>query len=260
MFSVIQTSNALKSLVDGDGTQGVSSNAVDNTKSSQSIPSDAHNLSSSHQNRPPIPSPPPVHFPSHPTASSSVDAAFNPPKQSNSANHNANSSYLHGGLPAPPGVKMRPPSVVMSQSDGGPRTESLPTNLSDPTSANHFMSSPVKDIPTHPVSLTAPSADHPLAQIEQLPNATKDFDSSSMTNQSKMVKTETPAKAKEKASSEVGQDQSKGIMGHVKKGLLKWLYPDAHDATENLGDENKAYFDKNLNRWVFPGQVSAQSF
>ena len=70
-------------------------------------------------------------------------------------------------------------------------------------------------------------------------------------------KAEDAGGKKEKGSTESGQEQppSKGIIGTVKKGLLKWLYPDAHDATENLGDENKAYFDTKLNRWVFPGQV-----
>ena len=42
----------------------------------------------------------------------------------------------------------------------------------------------------------------------------------------------------------------------VRKGLLGWLYPEAHDASENLGTENKAYFDNATGRWVFPGEVN----
>jgi hypothetical protein len=40
----------------------------------------------------------------------------------------------------------------------------------------------------------------------------------------------------------------------VKKGLLKWWYPDAHDANENIGESLEAYFDQKTQRWVFPGE------
>ena len=46
----------------------------------------------------------------------------------------------------------------------------------------------------------------------------------------------------------------------VKKGLLKWLYPDAHDAAENMGKGLEAYFDKNTGKWVFPGEVRGGGF
>lgn len=32
------------------------------------------------------------------------------------------------------------------------------------------------------------------------------------------------------------------------------MYPDAKDANDNLGTENKAYFDKATNKWIFPDQ------
>jgi hypothetical protein len=41
----------------------------------------------------------------------------------------------------------------------------------------------------------------------------------------------------------------------VRKGLFKWLYPDAHDTTENMGNKLEAYFDKATGKWVFPGEV-----
>jgi len=42
----------------------------------------------------------------------------------------------------------------------------------------------------------------------------------------------------------------------VKKSLLSWLYPDAHDTTENMGESNKAYFDKDTGKWVFPDDAN----
>ncbi len=41
----------------------------------------------------------------------------------------------------------------------------------------------------------------------------------------------------------------------VKKGLLKWFYPDAHDANENVKEGLDAYYDKVAGKWVFPGEV-----
>ena len=35
---------------------------------------------------------------------------------------------------------------------------------------------------------------------------------------------------------------------------MKWLYPDAHDANENIGQGLEAYFDENTKKWVFPGE------
>lgn len=46
-----------------------------------------------------------------------------------------------------------------------------------------------------------------------------------------------------------------GIVGKVRKGLLGWFFPDAHDASENLGEKLEAYYNKETGRWVFPGEV-----
>lgn len=47
-----------------------------------------------------------------------------------------------------------------------------------------------------------------------------------------------------------------GLVSSVRKGLLSWLYPEAHDASENIGSSLEAYYDKQLGRWVFPGEVN----
>jgi hypothetical protein len=47
----------------------------------------------------------------------------------------------------------------------------------------------------------------------------------------------------------------KGIVKNLRKGLLGWLYPDAHDTSENMGKGLEAYFDKSTGKWVFPGEV-----
>ena len=43
----------------------------------------------------------------------------------------------------------------------------------------------------------------------------------------------------------------------VRKNLLNWLYPDAHDANENMGGAMEAYYDKATGKWVIPGEVRA---
>jgi len=47
-------------------------------------------------------------------------------------------------------------------------------------------------------------------------------------------------------------DPKKGLVKSLHKGLLKWLYPDAHDASDNLGEQNQARFDPLSGRWIFP--------
>lgn len=41
----------------------------------------------------------------------------------------------------------------------------------------------------------------------------------------------------------------------ARKSLLNWLYPDAHDANENMGGTMEAYYDKGSGKWVIPGEV-----
>ena len=41
----------------------------------------------------------------------------------------------------------------------------------------------------------------------------------------------------------------------MRKNLLNWLYPDAHDANENMGGAMEAYYDKATGKWVIPGEV-----
>lgn len=47
-----------------------------------------------------------------------------------------------------------------------------------------------------------------------------------------------------------------GLFGAVRKGMLKYLYPDAHDASSNIGKSLEAVYNKETGRWEFPGEVS----
>jgi hypothetical protein len=60
------------------------------------------------------------------------------------------------------------------------------------------------------------------------------------------------------ASARTDEDESKGgIFGAVRKGMLKYLYPDAHDASSNIGKSLEAVYNKETGRWEFPGEVSS---
>jgi hypothetical protein len=48
-----------------------------------------------------------------------------------------------------------------------------------------------------------------------------------------------------------------GLLGSLRKGMIGWLYPDAKDASSNIGTSLEAFYDEKLGRWVFPGEVSA---
>lgn len=47
-----------------------------------------------------------------------------------------------------------------------------------------------------------------------------------------------------------------GFMGWGRKSLLKFMYPDAHDASENMGKSVEAVYNKVTGRWEFPDDVS----
>ena len=38
----------------------------------------------------------------------------------------------------------------------------------------------------------------------------------------------------------------------VRKGLLGWLYPEAHDTSQNMGGGLDAIYDKATGKWIFP--------
>lgn len=44
------------------------------------------------------------------------------------------------------------------------------------------------------------------------------------------------------------------IADQVKKGFMKWMFPNAHDANDNIGESLEAYYDEATKRWVFPGE------
>lgn len=80
-------------------------------------------------------------------------------------------------------------------------------------------------------------------------------------NSSQQQLTPTAAAAKENAK-EVKKAAdiaapSGGLFGMVRKGFIKLMAPNAHDASDNIGGALEAYFDKDKNCWVFPGEVRA---
>ena len=50
------------------------------------------------------------------------------------------------------------------------------------------------------------------------------------------------------------QAHTTGVVGAMRKNFLGWLYPNAKDGTENLGQEMEAYYDEVSGRWIFPGE------
>lgn len=48
------------------------------------------------------------------------------------------------------------------------------------------------------------------------------------------------------------------VMVQVRKGLLGWLYPEAHDVSDNMGGGLDAVYDKATGKWIFP-DVSGDS-
>ncbi len=61
-------------------------------------------------------------------------------------------------------------------------------------------------------------------------------------------------KAADKAKPAEAPVPESGLFGFIRSKVLKIVAPDAHEATQNLGDKLEAYFDKSKNTWVFPGQ------
>jgi hypothetical protein len=56
-------------------------------------------------------------------------------------------------------------------------------------------------------------------------------------------------------TSTAGGESGKGLFGNFQKSLLKYMYPDAHDASENIGKSLEAVYNKETGRWEFPGEV-----
>lgn len=63
------------------------------------------------------------------------------------------------------------------------------------------------------------------------------------------------ATKQDKDNDPLGAGQT-GLVGNLRKGLMQWFYPDAKDASENIGKSLEAYYDEKLGRWIFPGEVS----
>ena len=259
VFSAIQTSSALKSLVDGDGAQGPPPISADVQRTSQMVPSSSFQqpqIQPTLQQQNQIPLQPPrqqQHLTPYPTpAANSGGGVLKPTHPPHSVPASSAVSLGSVGLPAPPGVVARP-NPMHVQGETNHRSENH-----QPTFSTGFTSALNAHAPNYPDSVSESSSLSTSSRFqssEKLPNLNEPSPMDS-TAAPPAKKAEIGAVKKEKGPSEGAQDPpSKGIIGTVKKGLLKWLYPDAHDATENLGDENKAYFDTTLNRWVFPGQV-----
>lgn len=88
-------------------------------------------------------------------------------------------------------------------------------------------------------SQTVSDVDAKLAYNDKNRETKNISDTDKPTSPSKAVKNENP---------------SGGLVTKVRKGLISWLYPEAHDADANLGKSMEAYFDKATGKWVFPGE------
>jgi hypothetical protein len=142
-----------------------------------------------------------------------------------------------------------------------------------PPSPDHHESSPRRSsgLPPLPPNVHAPKQSRasyppsdrdsqsftPQANVYSPPSFPPVPQSSSVEPAKSVIASATVSPVKESAEkASLEQDQpNKGLFKSIKKGLLGFLYPEAHEATDNLGDKNEAYFDAQLDRWVFPGQV-----
>lgn len=75
------------------------------------------------------------------------------------------------------------------------------------------------------------------------------------TDSATTVRVEEKHKDTKSTNSSSAPASSGGLVKSVRKGLLNWLYPDAVDTSENMGNSLEAYFDKATGKWVFPGEV-----
>jgi hypothetical protein len=102
----------------------------------------------------------------------------------------------------------------------------------------------------------------PIRGLSKLPSSNEVTASPESTETSKLKETKDTKeneKSAEKKSPKPDQLVAPtGIVGSVRRGLLGWFYPNAHDASENLGNKLEAYYDKSTKKWVFPGEDNNQ--
>ena len=60
-----------------------------------------------------------------------------------------------------------------------------------------------------------------------------------------------------RSASTAEDEGGNGLLGSMRKSLLKYMYPDAHDASSNIGKSLEAVYNKETGRWEFPGEVSS---
>jgi len=63
-----------------------------------------------------------------------------------------------------------------------------------------------------------------------------------------------PSKETDAAAAPLG-----GVVKSLRKSIISWLNPDAHDAQDNMGTSMEAYFDKTTNKWVFPDDDGSEA-
>jgi hypothetical protein len=107
-------------------------------------------------------------------------------------------------------------------------------------------------------TLPQPQSQHPQPSLPpqpQQPPPTQENNSNKEKQSSTSGKEAKELSKVDKDKDPLGAGQG-GIVGNLRKGLMQWFYPDAHDASENIGKSLEAYYDNKLGRWVFPGEVS----
>lgn len=113
--------------------------------------------------------------------------------------------------------------------------------LAPPTGSNSY---PPMDQPTHRHSHSMDD----LSDIAGQSNANQPPMVQHSKSQTQM-KTEPVVPPKLTTSSSA---PSSSVITSVKKSLFGWLHPDAHDTSENMGEENTAVYDKATGKWIFP--------
>lgn len=100
----------------------------------------------------------------------------------------------------------------------------------------------------------APNPSHAASQSQPPLQTSQTQDANKKATAAPAASKPAPAPAPAAPAEDLTQAATTGIIGTLRKGIIKWMLPNAVDATENTGSKLEAYFDKNLNRWVFPGE------
>lgn len=118
--------------------------------------------------------------------------------------------------------------------------QALPQNNTNNSTAHSYPNpSPV---PVHAPVLALPPSSPTPAPTSTVPSSPLD-----------------KARSQPQQQSQAPQQGDANIVGKFRKGLISWLYPEAHNANDNLGQGLEARYDEATKRWIFPGEENKVS-